>query len=143
VAATLVLLLDLQIETVATKINRYWIWQDGGPYYGVPTANFVAWWLIGLAMTVMVATVLGRRGEREKGRRGARLIAQVVQRLPAYMYLLSTLMFTIVNLARGYIVAGLMGVIVLLIVALASRRTADVFSSPRSFLTRRRREGEA
>ena len=68
VAATLVLLLDLQIETVATKINRYWIWQDGGPYYGVPTANFAAWWLIGLVMAVLVATALGRRGDAEMGR---------------------------------------------------------------------------
>src|SRR6266540_4068281 len=67
VAATLVLLLDLQIETVATKINRYWIWQDGGPYYGVPTANFVAWWLIGLAMALVVATVLPESGGRETG----------------------------------------------------------------------------
>ena len=68
-AATLVLLLDLQIETVATKINQYWIWLDGGPYYGVPTANFVAWWLTGLAMALVVAMVLGRPGDAAIGDR--------------------------------------------------------------------------
>jgi bisanhydrobacterioruberin hydratase len=147
VAATLVLLLDLQIETVATKINRYWIWQDGGTYYGVPTANFVAWWLIGLVMAMVVATVLGRRGDAETGRQetgdrrqetGAlisrltshvsRLKLHVSHRLPAYLYLLSTLMFAIINLAHGYTVSGLVGVFVLFV----------VFSRQRSISTRRR-----
>ena len=89
-AATLVLLLDLQIETVATKINRYWSWRDGGPYYGVPTANFVAWWLIGLVMALVVATILsrgwdggGRSADRQPGSYTARLAAHVSRRLPA------------------------------------------------------------
>src|SRR5215213_11924012 len=63
-AATLVLLLDLQIETVATRINHYWNWLDGGAYYGIPTANFVAWWLVGLAMALVMTTVLGRQGDK-------------------------------------------------------------------------------
>jgi putative membrane protein len=129
VMATLVLLLDLQIETVATKINHYWIWRDGGPYYGVPTANFVAWWLTGMAMAVVVATVLpgveageiGRQEDKELERYAARLIARISCRLPAYLYLLSTLMFAIVNLAHGYTVAGAVGVLVLLVVARAAR----------------------
>lgn len=127
-AATLVLLLDLQIETVATKINRYWSWRDGGPYYGVPTANFVAWWLIGLVMALVVATILsrgwdggGRSADRQPGNYTARLAAHVSRRLPAYLYLLSTLMFAIINLTHGYSVAGLIGVITLLVIALASR----------------------
>ena len=48
------------------------------------------------------------------------LVSHVSLRLPAYLYLLSTLMFAIVNLARGYIVAGMVGVIVLLVVARAA-----------------------
>jgi uncharacterized membrane protein len=145
VAATLVLLLDLQIETVATKINQYWVWLDGGPYYGVPTANFVAWWLVGLAMALVVATMLGRQrvGEmrrqetadrrQETGALISRLTSHVSRRLPAYLYVLSTLMFTIVNLARGYTIAGLVGVLVLLV----------VFARQRNILTRRSRDAEA
>jgi putative membrane protein len=124
-AATLVLLLDLQIETVATRVNQYWIWQESGPYYGVPTANFVAWWLTGLAMALVVAAVLGqqggkqasRLGDRERGRQAAQLVSHVAYQLPAYLYLLSTLMFAIINLAHGYTAAGLIGVIVLLAIA--------------------------
>jgi len=122
-AATLVLLLDLQIEPVATRINQYWIWLDGGPYYGVPTANFVAWWLTGLVMAVVVAVALGGRGDGEIG-----FTSHVSRQLPSYLYLLSTLMFTIVNLVRGYTVAGLVGVFVLLV----------IYSRQRSILTRRR-----
>jgi uncharacterized membrane protein len=137
VAATLVLLLDLQIETVATKINHYWIWRDGGRYYGVPTANFVAWWLTGLAMALVVAMVLpesgdggtGRLGDREIEGYTARLASHIAGCLPTYLYILSTLMFAIVNLAHGYTIAGLVGVIVLLVVA----RTAQSVGARQTF----------
>ena len=117
VAATLVLLLDLQIETIATKVNRYWIWQDSGPYYGVPTGNFVAWWLVGLAMALAVAKILP---ERSDGARlyVSRLVSRVSGFIPAHLYLLNTLMFAIVNLARGYTIAGLVGALTLLAVTL-------------------------
>jgi uncharacterized membrane protein len=126
-AATLVLLLDLQIETIATKINHYWIWRDGGQYYDVPATNFVAWWLAGLAMALLVATILSGSGDQATRRPSdwqaenypARLVSQLADSLPTYLYLLSTLMFTIVNLARGYTIAGLVGLIVLLLAAWA------------------------
>jgi uncharacterized membrane protein len=139
VAATLVLLLDLQIETVATAINRYWVWLDGGPYYGVPTANFVAWWLVGLGMALLVGVLLNGRNPESilPGSTGSRSESVVrrplsvakddrrrttdngrhVSRVPTYLYLLSTLMFTAINLARGYVAAGLIGVMVLLMAA--------------------------
>jgi putative membrane protein len=147
-AATLVLLLDLQIETVATKINPYWAWLDTGPYYGVPAANFAAWWLVGLGMTLVVAYILRRetRDARQETRdkrpetRDQRpetselcfakglpsnshvssLMSHISYLIPAYLYLLSTVMFTVVNLARGYVAAGLVGGVVLLVVALAA-----------------------
>jgi bisanhydrobacterioruberin hydratase len=132
VAATLVLLLDLQIETVATKINRYWVWLDAGPYYGVPTANFVAWWLVGLGMAIVVAAILSTANRRttndERQRIGARFEARFTlhtSRIPTYLYLLSTLMFTVANLARGHELAGLVGVGVLLVVALRALRPLD------------------
>jgi uncharacterized membrane protein len=125
--ATLVLLLDLQIETVATAINRYWVWLDHGPYYGVPTANFVAWWLMGLAIGLIISWLLPDR-ERRRDKQAPNL--QHAERftfyllpftfyLPTYLYLLSTLMFTMINLARGYMAAGLVGVTILLVAALA------------------------
>ncbi len=134
VAATLVLLLDLQIETVATKINAYWIWRDHGPYYGVPTANFVAWWLVGLAMALVVAKLVPVNEDQHSSRArdlpvyereihlrrryALRTTHYILRRLPAALYVLSTLMFAIVNLAHGYALAGCIGVAVLVVVVL-------------------------
>jgi putative membrane protein len=148
-AASLVLLLDLQIETLATRINRYWVWVDSGPYYGVPSANFVAWWLAGLGMAMLVDRLLFRAKFEPSGlaerpdtktaaaaRRSSFVeragVAKYVARfLPALLYLLSTLMFTIVNLARGYTLAGLVGAAALLVAAsyaLPARRGRLAFS---------------
>ena len=137
VAATLVLLLDLQIETVATQINAYWVWHDQGHYYGVPAANFIAWWLVGLAMAWLVSNLLSDswswqssqesgawiyEGEVPlQGNNMLRITHYALRRLPAAMYVLSTVMFVAMNLARGYALAGLVGLVVL--IALASRLT--------------------
>lgn len=137
-AATLVLLLDLQIETVATLVNRYWVWLDSGPYYGVPTANFIAWWLVGLGAGLICSSALdsptqgielakkepqsavGRPMRNDRSQPFAPHASlwrhwwlRVQANIPAWLYLLSTLMFTVVNLARGYTLAGLVGAAVL------------------------------
>ena len=157
-SATLVLLLDLQIETISTYVNNFWLWLDSGPYYGVPTANFVAWWLVGLLMAMVVARVLphhpmrvpaaqeppdmGTQALRARSNRRLlglplalsrpyrgsdhssdslaawRLIKQSLgPHIPAWLYLLSTSLFTVVNLARGYTLAGLIGAAVLVAAA--------------------------
>ncbi len=45
-----VMIIDIQIEPVATHINHYWEWYDTGPYYGVPTVNFAGWWAVGFIL---------------------------------------------------------------------------------------------
>ncbi len=130
-AATLVLVLDLQIETVAANINNYWIWIDSGPYYGVPTENFVAWWLVGLGMASVLSRILGHQQSIEShhenvGRMSSSFLQLVLRFIPHLMYLLSTLMFAIVNLARGYTLAGVVGVIVLGVSLIWITRVAGV-----------------
>lgn len=136
-AATLILLLDLQIETVATQINSYWEWIDHGPYYSVPTANFVAWWCVGLIMSWALGALLGMRKPAAQAaayrasdrwlqrhlpswgwlrRATQRYRAHEIwlfRMLPLLLYTLSTVMFTIVNAARGYLAASAIGLLVL------------------------------
>ena len=45
-----VMIIDIQIEPVATHIHNYWQWYDSGPYYGVPTVNFAGWWAVGFIL---------------------------------------------------------------------------------------------
>lgn len=111
--ATLVVLLDLQIETMATRIHAYWVWHDSGWYYGVPLANFVAWWLVGLFMALLLAQLLPSRGPLAVRVGTPRGLAGAAG-IPAWLYLLSTLMFTLVNMMRGYPLAGLVGLVMLL-----------------------------
>ena len=127
-SASLVLLLDLQIETVAAHINGYWRWFDGGPYHGVPTQNFAAWWVVGLALSALLERLTRTQNPEPRTQnpeprtqnkdsltprrifvlRSLFFVLDPV-RIPVLLYLLSTVMFTAVNLARGYTLAGLVG----------------------------------
>ncbi|MEM8532169.1 MAG: carotenoid biosynthesis protein [Chloroflexota bacterium] len=113
IAATLVLLLDLQIETVAVYVNNYWTWFDAGPYYNVPTANFVAWWLVGLSMAGVLALCM--RGATISVAPGATIREQRLWSfIPQMLYVLNVIMFTAINLSHGYVLAGLIGVAILI-----------------------------
>src|SRR5256885_16693787 len=59
--ALLATLVDLAIEPVAAHVVQYWEWLAPGPanYYGVPLANFVAWFVVAFALLVVVDAVLG------------------------------------------------------------------------------------
>lgn len=126
-AGALVVVLDLQIETVATLVNPYWVWIDTGPYYGVPTANFIAWFAVGVLMALIVELALGDQGPRAEHRRQSLVAGRrslvfglqwfVLPRIPALLYVLSSVMFTVVNFARGYVLAGLVGLVFLAIAA--------------------------
>lgn len=118
----LIVVLDLQIETVATLINTYWFWIDDGSYYGVPLQNFAGWWVVGFLIALIVATILPRNGENESDRmplsilaKRERIVAFVWQHVPALLYILSSIFFTAANLAHGYPLASLAGVIFLIV----------------------------
>lgn len=134
--ATLVLVLDLQIETVATRINHYWAWQSGGLFYGVPLTNFIGWWLTGLCMAWVMAQ-FERRADARRQRRPPLLrqpmLAWMSRHMLPLLYLLNTLMFTVVNFAYGYAVAGMVGTLVLAaaIVLVSWQRGAIPARSPR------------
>lgn len=36
---------DLSMDPVWSTIQHCWIWQHGGPYFGVPVSNFLGWYL--------------------------------------------------------------------------------------------------
>ncbi|WP_342745684.1 carotenoid biosynthesis protein [Paenibacillus herberti] len=51
-----VLLLDLVLDPVAAA-RGFWDWADGGPYYGIPTANFVSWFIVGALLSLLLPVV--------------------------------------------------------------------------------------
>jgi putative membrane protein len=44
-ASLIMLAWDLSMEAVWSTVDRAWIWQDGGAYFGVPVSNFIGWFL--------------------------------------------------------------------------------------------------
>lgn len=43
VAAVLMASWDFMLDPGASTINRYWIWEQGGGYFGVPFSNYLGW----------------------------------------------------------------------------------------------------
>lgn len=52
---------DLSMEAVWADIDRAWIWQDGGSYYGVPISNFFGWLLTAYVFYQLFALYLRKR----------------------------------------------------------------------------------
>ncbi|MBV9787785.1 MAG: carotenoid biosynthesis protein [Chloroflexi bacterium] len=98
-APLLALALDLLLEPVVAYIMDYWHWLDSGPYYGVPTANFMAWGVTALVLTLLTLVLGGRRLHNPV----------VLPDVPVLLYLLNLVQFTLVDLAYGYGWAALIG----------------------------------
>lgn len=106
IGALLATLLDLEIEPVATHLERYWLWLGPGNvnYYGVPIANFVAWFFVSCALLLLIDQIVARWHISFPRR-------QWEEYLPRVLYVLSLFMFGLVDLTHGYYGATLMGVL--------------------------------
>lgn len=93
---------DLVIDPLASNQLRYWNWTTRGPFFGVPTRNFVGWF----AVSLVTCAILKRHNFRDPV---ARLIG-----------LSLILFFTLLALAFGNYVVSLIGFL-LLVVHVATR----------------------
>jgi uncharacterized membrane protein len=98
-AALLALTLDLLLEPIVTLVMDYWRWQDGGTYYGVPLANFLAWGGTALVLVGLLHALVPRLPRSPQS-----------FTLPALLFVLNMAQFTLVNFAYGYWWAVLVGV---------------------------------
>jgi uncharacterized membrane protein len=136
--ALLATLLDLAIEPVAAHVVQYWEWLAPGPanYYGVPLANFVAWFVVAFALLVVVDAVLGGgqqvvvHAEDETVREEKRehvvwkdvkmgMAMRLAVLTPPILFGGSILMFGLIDLTHGYpwavVFALLAGIIIFLL----------------------------
>ncbi|MDL1894215.1 carotenoid biosynthesis protein [Sphingobacteriales bacterium CHB3] len=88
-AALLTLALDIALEPMASAINLYWLWNDGG----VPVQNYMSWFLIGF---VGVACILAM-GERVPAVRSLPM-----QKVALTLYALQLMLFVITDLVHGF-----------------------------------------
>jgi bisanhydrobacterioruberin hydratase len=59
-AAILLTLIDGVLDPGAASLG-FWVWPEGGPYYGVPVSNYLGW-LFSSSLAAAVLLALGRRG---------------------------------------------------------------------------------
>ncbi len=104
-AALLAMLLDMLIEPVAAYVMGYWQWIETGPYYGIPTTNFLAWGGTALVLAYVLWRVVGGLHRPPP-----------VAWLPPLLFTLNAGQFTLVNAAQGFWWPVLVGGVLLLLV---------------------------
>ncbi len=131
--AVLATLLDLEIEPVAAHLEHYWEWLAPGRvnYYGVPLANFAAWFVVAFVLLLLVDRVLFReypwgqghlqwdKGTRKgnappipRGRMGGAFPLRVPLYLaPRILFGASLFMFGLVDITHRYYGAALLGIL--------------------------------
>jgi uncharacterized membrane protein len=67
VASFLMVAWDLTFDPVNSTINGFWIWEQGGAYFGVPFSNFVGWFLTVFVFFIVFAVYLSRRAHESAG----------------------------------------------------------------------------
>jgi uncharacterized membrane protein len=61
VAAFIMVAWDFANDPVWANINRLWVWQHGGAYFGVPSTNFLGWYLVVYVIYQLFALYLRAR----------------------------------------------------------------------------------
>ncbi|MBV9616787.1 MAG: carotenoid biosynthesis protein [Ktedonobacteraceae bacterium] len=122
--ALLATLLDMAIEPVAAHVVHYWEWSAPGSinYYGVPFANFVAWFLVTAGLLLLAGRFLTKRiaSDRDKGTGLATFALR-------FLFITSLFMFGVVDLTHGYYVAVLLTILAGCLLFLRNERSRSVY----------------
>lgn len=91
-AAAWMTAIDLVIDPLAAGRLAYWHWERAGIYYGIPAHNFVGWFVI----SFIIFAIIRRRAPNKHG-------------VARYVGLSIISFFTIIALASGLTLVGLVG----------------------------------
>jgi uncharacterized membrane protein len=105
--AFLATLLDMAIEPVAAHVVHYWEWSPPGPigYYGVPFANFAAWFLVAFVLLLLAGRYFRKRVVSDRS--GTLRLAVFT---PRFLFSTSLFMFGLVDLTHGYYIGSLLAI---------------------------------
>jgi len=60
-AAAIMTMFDLGSDSIASTVNHLWIWERSGGVFGVPSTNYLGWWLVTYLFFQFFALYLTRR----------------------------------------------------------------------------------
>ena len=66
VAAFVMVLWDLSLDPSASTDGKWWIWHDGGGFFGVPLQNYLGWYLTVFVFMQLFALYLRARGPEQE-----------------------------------------------------------------------------
>lgn len=61
-AALMLVVWDLALDPAMSFLTPYWVWEDSGPYYGMPWVNLLGWFLTGAAIMSALEALAARTG---------------------------------------------------------------------------------
>ncbi|HEY1937148.1 MAG TPA: carotenoid biosynthesis protein [Candidatus Angelobacter sp.] len=93
-AGCIVVVWDCAFEPEWSTVSRYWIWQHGGPYFGVPLTNFLGWFLTNLVILQSFAFYIAKQ------RTAFASLPRTYWRLSLFSYMLAILTNIIGSIVR-------------------------------------------
>ncbi|WP_035186186.1 carotenoid biosynthesis protein [Alteribacter aurantiacus] len=102
--------IDLIIDPVAYEVKEYWVWLEGGLYYDIPFSNFLGWFVLSFVLHTIIFA-LGRKNGQWLTSSDSYWHTNM-----RWLYFLMTMMFVIVALVNGLILAGIVSACCLAIV---------------------------
>ena len=78
VTSLLAVTMDLIIDPVAFKGREYWIWDQGGMYYDIPTQNFLGWFFVSFLIQCFLYFLIEEKGPFKWSSRMRRLFFLVI-----------------------------------------------------------------
>lgn len=60
IATFIMVMWDLCMDPICSTVGSLWVWQDVGPYFGVPLQNYFGWFLVVFIIFQLFALYIGR-----------------------------------------------------------------------------------
>lgn len=95
VAAFVMVVWDLSLDPSASTDGKWWIWHDGGGFFGVPLQNYLGWYLTVFVFMQLFALYLHARGPEQEPLQPKSYFAQAI-----VMYALVAVDFVFIYLVK-------------------------------------------
>lgn len=102
----LAMVIDLTLEPVATLQRGYWIWQDGGFWYGVPWVNSLGWFATATILSAGMQLLTGPTLERAYGWHRPETAS-----IPLAVLFTILITFLLANLVAGFWLAAMLSLV--------------------------------
>jgi putative membrane protein len=89
ISSFIMVMWDICMDPYNSTIIQYWIWKDGGAYFGVPLVNYLGWYLCVFTFYLVFALVL--RADKRNSEKPVFITNRAFWILPVLMYVVRTI----------------------------------------------------